>query len=483
MNLRKLLITTAIQFAVGCTMIPRYEQPPLPVQQTWPNDDVYAEETDEGQGVGQVPAAEIGWQDFLQDPRLQQIVSLALTNNRDLRIALLNIEQAQAFYRIQRSNLVPGVGATASQSRDRRYVSSSSGNEVSDAPTTEYRLEAAVSYEVDLFGRLRSLKRSAFEQYLATEDAARSAHISLVAQVATQYLLERALDEQLALARQTLTTVEESYELISRSFALGHVSQLDLSSAGAQVQTARVNEAAYEEQVAQARNLLVLLVGQPLPADLPSPKPLADQHLMADLDAGIPSDLLIRRPDISAAEHALKSANADIGAARAAFFPSIELTASGGVASAHFSDLFSGSSGIWSFGPRISIPLFSGGLASANLDRVHILKQIEAANYERTIQAAFREVSDALVSRKMVEKRIHAQTALAKAERERFVLSDARYKHGIDSYLNVLTAQRDLYEAEQRLIQIRFDQLTNLVTFYRALGGGWKERSQGEHAP
>jgi len=339
---------------------------------------------------------------------------------------------------------------------------------------TQYDVNlASTAYELDLFGRVRSLNKLALENYFATEEARKSVHLTLVAEVAIQYLSERQLDEQLALTRQTLAAVQSSYDLNKHSFEAGTASQLDLQTSAAQVQTARANVAVYERQRAQAENALVLLIGQPIPDDLPPAKSLNDQSLSGNLPANLPSDLLQRRPDILQAEHLLKAANANIGAARAAFFPKVTLTGSAGTASLQLSDLFTGPAAVWGFGPQISVPIFAGGRNRATLDAAKISTRIEVALYEKTIQSAFREVADALAARTTLEKQLEAEDALVAAEQSRYGLADVRYRNGVESYLAVLTAQQDLYSAQQRILQSRLARLSNVITLYKALGGGW----------
>jgi multidrug efflux system outer membrane protein len=289
--------------------------------------------------------------------------------------------------------------------------------------------------------------------------------------------LERAVTEQLAVARQTLTAVQASYELTRRSYEAGVVSELDLRTAEGQAQTARSNVAAYEQQLAMAEDNLVLLVGRPLPEDLPPPQPFGSADYLSDVPAGLPSDLLQRRPDILGAEHQLKAANASIGAARAAFFPTVTLTASGGTASSQLANLFAPGSGTWMFSPQITLPIFTAGRNLANLDAAKIGKQIEVANYQKAVQSAFREVSDSLAARASVAVQLDAGEALVKAEQRRFELADARFRQGVDSYLTVLSAQQDLYRAQENLIQFQFSRWSSLINLYQALGGGWLENS------
>ena len=455
--------------AGGCSLAPRYERPGAPVAGSWPAEAPAADPS----------AAGLGWRDVFGDPRLQALVALALENNRDLRVAALNVELTRAQYRIQRAEQLPSVAANASATTQRVPADLTSSGRATTG--TAWTVGAGVSaFELDLFGRVRSLSAAALEQYLATEEARRSAHLSLVAAVATQYLAGRAFDDEVALARQTLETVVASYALTQRSYEAGRTSELDVRTAEAQVQTARFNLSTAAQQRAQAENALVLLVGQPLPPDLPAPLPLEAQALVSELPVGVPSEVLQRRPDILAAEHALKSANASIGAARAAFFPSITLTAFGGTSSAELTGLFGGGSAAWSFTPRLNVPLFTGGALRASLDVAEVRKSVQVAQYERAIQQAFREVADALVARAALEEQLGAEQARVDAEQRRYHLSDLRYRKGVDSYLTVLTAQRDLFTAQQQLIQSRVARFANLVELYRALGGGWRERSTPE---
>lgn len=453
----------------ACSLAPRYERPAAPVAPAFPAAPAAAP-------AAAAAAADLGWRDVFADERLKALVALALRNNRDLRTAALNVELIRAQYRIQRSAQLPAVTASGSVTRERLAADQSS----SGAPLTAtvYTVGGFLTaFELDLFGRVRNLSAAALEQYLATEEARRSAHLSLVAAVATQYLAERALDDQVALGRRTLEAVEASLRLTRRTYEAGRTSELDLRTAESQVLTTRFNLSSAQQQRDRALNALVLLVAQPLPADLPPPTPLDAQAFLAELPAGLPSEVLLRRPDIASAEHALVSANALVGAARAAFFPSITLTAAAGSSSLELSTLFGSASGFWSFAPRIDVPIFRGGALSASLDATEVRKSIQVAQYERAIQGAFREVADALVSRAALDEQLEAQRARVEAEQRRYDLSELRYRKGVDSYLVLLTAQRDLYAAQQILIQSRLARLANLVDLYRALGGGWRERT------
>ncbi|HEY3931373.1 MAG TPA: AdeC/AdeK/OprM family multidrug efflux complex outer membrane factor [Verrucomicrobiae bacterium] len=455
----------------GCTLAPKYRRPVAPVAQTWPKNSAVENRATQTNAV-----AEIGWRDFFRDPRLQNLIGLALTNNRDLRVAVLNVEQSRAQYRIERAALLPEIDTTGSELRQRLpHDLSGTGHAVTEG---QYSVNlGTTSYELDLFGRIRSLKNAALENYFATAEARRSAQIALVAEVANQYLTERELDEQLKMTRQTLDAVQNSYDLIKASYNVGVGSELDLRSAEAQVETAKANAASFEQQRDQARHALTLLVGEPLPADLPKPRALNTEHLLTDLPPGLPSDLLQRRPDILEAEHQLKAANANIGAARAAFFPTISITANAGISSAQLAGLFAGDSGAWLFNPQITLPIFEAGRNKANLDVANISKLIEVATYEKAIQTAFREVADALTAKKFLDEQLADEKALVKAEQRRYDLAAARYRNGVDNYLTVLTAQQDLYSAQENQIATQFARLSNLINLYQALGGGWRENS------
>lgn len=453
----------------GCTLAPEYERPASPVSGQWPKG------LDAAEDKGGEIAADLNWRTFYQDARLQQVIALALENNRDLRIAVLNVELVRAQYGIQRSNLLPTLSGNGSWSRQ-HTPGDLTGTGVGATGNTFNLGVGVTSYEVDLFGRIRSLNRQALENYLASEEARKSTQIALIAEVANQYLAERATYERLVVSEQTLKTVSDSLELIQSRYDIGDATRLDLRTAQSQVESARASVATYQEQWAIARNGLTLLVGTELPANLPPVSPLSDTHLLGDLQAGLPSDLLIRRPDILAAEHRLIGANANIGAARAAFFPSIYLTASGGTASAQLSDLFSSGSGAWQFMPTISVPIFTGGRNTAALEAAKVGKNIEIAQYEQVIQNAFREVSDSLATREWIGQRLEAYQKLVEAQQERFDLATERYERGVDNYLSVLVAQQELFNAQQNLIATEQLRLSNMVTLYKVLGGGWDEQ-------
>ncbi|BEP64966.1 efflux transporter outer membrane subunit (plasmid) [Variovorax sp. V213] len=462
-------VALAALLLTGCSLMPAYQRPMAPVPQAFAGDTAAA---------AAVPVAGIGWRDVFTDPALQRVIETALANNRDLRVAALNIEKARAQYRVQDAALFPAVNASAggNGSRTPADLSASGSAQVSHSYSASLGFSA---YEIDLFGRVRSLNAQALEQFFSTTEARRSTQISLVAEVATAYLTMAADQDRLRLAQDTLASQGRTYRLNQRSFELGAASALTLRQAQTSVDTARVDVERYTAQVAQDRNALVLLAGADLPAELlPQALPAGEAAAaspLATIPPGLPSDLLQRRPDILQAERDLRAANANIGAARAAFYPRISLTASAGSSSASLSNMFTGGSRSWSFAPQISLPIFDGGANRANLDIARTDRDIYVAQYEKAIQTAFREVSDALAQRSTLGRQLDAQQSLVDATAESYRLSDARFKRGVDSYLSVLDAQRSLYTAQQNLIGTRLSRFTNLVTFYKTLGGGWNE--------
>ena len=448
-----ILFATALALS-GCTMIPKYERPVAPIAAQ------YSGSTE----TNATAAAEVSWRDFIADERLQKLIELSLVNNRDLRVAMLNVEQSRAQYRITRASSLLGIDAGGGYTRSGNFHISSDQWSASIGTT---------AYEVDLWGRVRSLNRQALEKYFATDAARRGAQISLVAEVASQYFALGEAEEQIDLARQTLKTVRESYDLNKAMFDAGASSELDLRTAEGQVQTAKINVLTFERQRTESENALVLLVGQSLPGNLPAARPFNGTNLLADISPGMPSELAQRRPDILQAEFTLKAANANIGAARAAFFPRITFTSSIGTTSSQLSDLFGAGTGVWSFSPQITLPIFTGGQNRADLDSAKIGQRIEVANYEKAIQTAFREVSDALAGNSAYAAEITERTALIAAQQRRFELATARYRQGEDSYLNVLSAQQDLYNAQQGQLAAQYNKLASQIALYKALGGGW----------
>lgn len=490
------LLATAVLSA--CTLMPHYQRPQLPVPNQWPAD---ASSTPPAQSAApgaatakpdansaKVSADQIGWRDFFTDPRLEQLIEIALANNRNLRIAVLNVAASEAQFRVERGKLFPSISASASEQVERLPAGAAlplggPGSPVSPAGSsgTTFRYFNAgmgfTNYELDLFGRERSLTTAAFEQYLAQSETRRSIQISLVAEVATDYFAVLADQALVKITQDTLQSESESYELTRAMYDHDTTTLLSLRQAESAVDAARASLAQYQRQLAQDTHALTLVLGQEIPADLPHGKDLDDPGLLAEVPAGLSSALLTHRPDILSAEHALRSSNADIGAARAAFFPSIQLTASGGTESGRLSGLFRAGTGTWNFAPAISLPIFTGGQNRANLDLAQIEKSVSVAQYELAIQTGFREVSDALSARGTYVDQRRAQDALVAADTEAYRLADMRFRKGVDSYLATLDAQRSLYAAQQALVTLREAELANQVTLYKALGGGWEQHS------
>lgn len=470
-----LAATAAGLISASCTLQPLYERPSAPIAPAYPTGPAYDRQPAATGAPRQGwPAVDIGWRDFFADDRLQAIVALALKNNQDLRVAMLNVEAARAQFRITRASLFPTVGGAASAVRQRTPKDlSASGITVAG----DYSVGLDVSWEIDLFGRIRSLKDAALAQFLAQAQTRKAVEIALVSQVANQYLAMLADDDQLEVTRNTSKTAEESYRITKLSADNGIATDLDVSQAQGILSQAAGNYEAQMRARAQDENALVLLVGQPLPADLPPGRKLDAQDLLTDIPAGLPSDLLMRRPDIAAAEQTLRAANANIGAARAAFFPRISLTGDYGTLSPTLGGLFKPGSTAWSITPQITLPIFTGGSNAANLDLAQVQKRIEVANYRKAIETAFREVADGLAARGTYDRQISALDQNRQAQARRLELSDFRYRNGVDDFLSVLTAQTDLYVAQQALVTARLQRAANLVNLYQYLGGGWIEHS------
>jgi multidrug efflux system outer membrane protein len=449
----------------GCNLIPEYQQPEASIPQAFPQGAAYG-----AQMTGN--SAQIDWQTFFKDPALHRLVDLALENNRDLRKAALNVAAYRAQYRIQGSALVPelGVDASGGRSRTPADLSSTGRQETSGDNSLQVGL---TSYELDVWGRIRSLDRNALETYLASEEAQRSVQIGLVADVAVAYLTWQTDRQLLAVTRSTLENYRHNLELIQASSEAGTASDLDVRQARTLVDSARGQVQAYTRQEAQDVNALRLLLGTTIPSDLPESN--LEGQLMTEIPAGLPANLLQQRPDIRAAEHQLLAANANIGAARAAFFPSITLTAGAGTASSQLSGLFSGGSETWSFIPQIHLPIFTGGRLKASLDYAKIQKDIGVANYEQTIQASFREVSDGLAAMRTWGEQLKSQQDLVRATDEYTQMALQRYEEGVDNYMTLLDAQRQLLSARQQLLSGHLAKLTSQIQLYKALGGGWKE--------
>jgi multidrug efflux system outer membrane protein len=502
-------LTAAAALLAGCTLAPHYDRPKPPVPAAWnagartsaveAGDDCRAAATHDGtphRDGCEIDAGDLGWRDFFPDERMQRLVELALANNRDLRVAALNVDAAEAQYRIQRAGLFPTINATGLEQVEKTpggVAASSGGTGTGGAGVgtggagvgtgsviTRY-YNAGVgftAYELDLFGRVRSLDRAAFEQYMGFEQSRRSARLSLIAEVANAYLVIAADRAILKVTQDTFQAQSASNELIRHSLNAGTATALTMRQSDITVATASANLAAYSRQLEQDRNALLLLIGTDIPADFQFADDLEPTRQSPELPAGLPSEVLARRPDVLSAEHQLEAANADIGAARAAFFPSISLTGNSGFASTQLSGLFKHSSETWTFSPQISIPIFTGGANSANLDLAKIQKNVFIAQYEKAIQSAFREVDDALAARSTIDRQMTAQRALLDASADTYRLADMRFKAGVDSFLTVLDAQRSLYSAQQGLVLLQLQRLQNMATLYKALGGGLREHSE-----
>lgn len=450
----------------GCTLAPKYTRPEAPIPTDWPKGEAYKVTR---AAVGEPTALELGWREFFADPQLQMVIARALKNNRDLRLAALNVERARALYGIQRAELWPVVNAVGGGGKQRVPADLSvTGKSMT---MEEYRVNLGItSWEIDFFGRLRSLKDEALQEYLATEQARRSARILLMSEVARVYLTLAADKENLQLARSTLETQQATYDLIKRRYEVGIASRLDLERVQSQVDTARREVARFTQLVAQDQNALNLLAGSIIPEEL-LPADLSRVGPLKEISPGLSSEVLLNRPDILQAEYRLKAAYANIGAARAAFFPRISLTTAMGTASAELSGLFSSGSATWNFAPRIVLPLFDARIwAALRVSKAN--RKILLTQYEKAIQTAFREVADALAVQGTVGQQISAQQSLVNANAATYQLSKGRYTKGIDNYLSVLDAQRSLYAAQRELILLRLAKLANQVRLYAVLGGG-----------
>ncbi|MEW6446179.1 MAG: efflux transporter outer membrane subunit [Pseudomonadota bacterium] len=459
-------LSISIALIAGCaSMAPNYQRPEAPVSAIFPTYGTGAQAPSASQ------AEEIPWRAYFADPRLREVIALALENNRDLRQAALRVEQARAQYRIQRADLFPMVGIDGSQSA-KRLPADLSGT---GASVTQRQYDVTVGFsawEPDIFGRIRSLGDQAMEQYFATEEAARGVRISLIAEVAQAWLTLAADRERLALAWRTYESRNQSLDLIRRGHELGALSALDLRQSETLLEGARADKARYQAVVNRDENALVLLVGAPLRPEW-LPDALGESvGAVAELPAGVPSEVLARRPDILQAEHSLRAMNANIGAARAAFFPRISLTAQTGTASGTLDGLFGNGSGTWGFMPQVHMPIFEAGRLQADLAVAETQRDMGIALYEKAIQTAFREVADALADKAALGEQLGALRALKGATAESLRLAEARYRAGADSHLVLLDAQRSLYGAEQQLIDARLAADVNRVVMYKVLGGG-----------
>lgn len=469
MNRQLLLLLAGIATLLsGCNMAPKYTRPEAPIPANWPDGSAYQD----NQSPQDMPtAADIMWQEFFTDMKLQQVIETALKNNRDLRLAALNVERARALYGVQEAELFPVIDLTGSESKKRGSTDLTTPGQ--SRTTKQFNIDLGItSWEIDFFGRIGNLKEQALQEYLATEEARSSAQISLVSEVTRAYLTLAANRENFDLARSTLETQRETYNLIRQQYEVKIANELDLRRVQTQVDTARVNVARYTQLVAQSQNALNLLAGSVVPEYL-LPPDLASVDPPKDISPSLPSEVLLHRPDIMAAEHQLKGTYAFIGAARAAFFPRISLTTTIGTASDELSGLFGSGNGTWSFAPQIVTPIFDTRVWAAY--RVSkSAKKIALTQYEKTIQTAFREVADVLAVRGTVNQQIAAQQSVVDSTQKIYSLSNKRYANGIDSYLSVLDAQRSLYAAQQGLISLQLAKLANEVKFYAVLGGGGK---------
>lgn len=463
----KVFFVSLLMFLVlaGCNMMPEYAPPSLPTVTTFPRS------TPEMAGI---TVANTGWKSYFGDEQLRELISSALSNNRELLLAVSRVEEVRALYGIQHSNLLPSFSGNASATRLRlpTDVLPIQPGTANSFLLNQYQLSFALSsWELDFWGRLRSLDTAALETYLATDEARHAVRASLIAQVANSYLVECELSERIGLARSTLQTRQDSLRIAKRRFEVGSAARLDAIQAEILLNQARTELAVLQRMREQNHNGLELLVGGSIPARYRLLSRI-EAGFVRSIDAGLPSDLLVQRPDLRAAERHLKAANANIGAARAAFFPRIVLTGSLGLASRELDGLFSGSGSAWNFMPSISVPIFDGGRNQANLDLAYARRNSAVVEYERRVQNAFREVADVLAERYWLSEQIQAQKAALIAQRERSRLASLRYQHGTTNYLEVLDAERSLFAVEQALVITRRAYLASGVMLYAALGGG-----------
>lgn len=466
-----IVITLMTTTLTSCsTMAPEYRRPEAPIPSQWSYEK-------ENKGTAHKSAKDISWQQFYTDPKLKKVILLSLQENRDLRVAVLNIEKSRAQYQIKQSALVPEVDVNGSETAQRTPASVSSTG--IGGVSRQYSLDVGISsYELDLFGRVRSLKDEALQDYLSKIETRKATQISLIGNVAENYLTLAADKELQKIAHDTLASRQKSLDLELALQINGNASGLDVREASRELEKARADALDADEQIETDRNALEIIVGKRIPDELlPAIGTINQQLIAAVVPAGLPSDLLQNRPDILAAEHTLMGENASIGAARAAFFPTISLTTSAGRASNDLSDLFSGGGKSWVFTPQISLPIFTGGRLSAELETSKVEQKIAVAEYEQTIQTAFREVSDVLARRQIIDNKVETLGLRAESAKESLELVQSRYSDGISSYLNVMEAQREDLSAQQSLIQSELSRQISLVTLYKVLGGGWFEPS------
>lgn len=469
MGARSVLTAASLLALSACNLAPKYVQPAAPVPPALPQGTAYPALVPGDGAVDQM-----GWQAFFTDPRLKATIAQALAENRDLRVTIANVERARALYRVQRAGQFPTIGANAGASVTHNSTAmAGTGSNFGSGTTESYNASASISaFELDLFGKQRNLTRAAFESYLASDEGRKSAQIALVAEVANAWLTYAATSDALAVARETLASQEQSLRVNARREANGVGTGLDVAQAQTQVDSARAAVADYETDLAQAKNALDLLAGAPLTADLLPTTLGTGEQVLSSLPVGLESAVLLRRPDVLQAEHLLKAANADIGVARAAFFPSISLTGLLGLASQSLSSLFSGDAFRWSASGTASQTLFDFGGNAANLAASKASRDAAVASYEGAIQSAFREVADALARRGTIDAKVAAQTSLAANSAKAAAISQSRFNNGVASYLEPLDAQRTAYSARQALVAARLAKASNMVELYRSLGGG-----------
>ena len=465
-NVKPIILALAVSVALSAckSLAPQYEQPQVSVPESFKYDTAKQ---------SAIQAASLGWQDYFADPRLHRLIEIALERNTDLRTAALNAEALRKQYMITRADGLPSMNASGSAARTRTAKDlSSTGNSYT---RNAYSIGLGVtSYELDLFGKARSNQDAALESYFNSAASRDSTHLSLVASVAKAYFNERYAEESMALAQRVLKSREQTYRLTQLKHQAGVVSAVDLRQQEALIESAKADYASAVQSKEQASNALAILLNQPIPTDLPKGLALSKQFKVSKLPAGLSSDVLLNRPDIRAAEHALKQANANIGAARAAFFPSISLTSTIGMGSTELSGLFRGSNRTWTFAPSINIPIFNWGSLQASLDAAKIRQEIQVVNYEAAVQSAFRDVADALVAREQLEQAHVAKQRQSKAYADNLRLVNLRYQHGVSSALDLLDAERSNYSANTTLLASQLSRLENMADLYKALGGGLK---------
>ena len=468
MKFKPAISAAAVSLALSaCAMIPKYEQPAVAVPEAFQHDTAQSG----------IVAASLGWQDYFADPRLQRLIEIALERNTDLRGAALNAEAVRAQYMISRAALLPGINASGTGQRGR--VAADLSSKGSSYVSSAYNVGLGVtSYELDLFGKVRSTSQAALQSYFASVASRDATHLSLISSVAKAYFNERYAEERMALAQRVLQTREQTYKLTQLRHRAGVISAVDLRQQEALIESAKADYASAVQAREQARNAMAVLLNQPLPADLPAGLPLSRQFAIKQLPAGLSSEVLLNRPDIRAAEFALKRANANIGAARAAFFPSISLTGMIGTGSTELSGLFKGGNSTWTFAPSINLPIFNWGSNVANLDYAKIMQQAEIVNYEAAVQSAFRDVSDALVAREQLDKTYAANAQQSKAYADALRLINLRYRHGVSSALDLLDAERSSYAADTTQLATQLTLLENMADLYKALGGGLKQHTE-----